>query len=363
MRNNNNKFTVSLHGASRNHNYGDVLLMAIFKDWIEDSGGRVIMDMANKYYGKYLNVDHSIPIKEAVKTADFVVYGGGGYFGEPRRPTLRWRAKFVLHHMLPAIYARLKKKPYGFFGVGFGPLDNWLVRKIGMFALNGAEIVSVRDEESKKYLLEYGFKKKIHVVPDAALSIADRKSIFYINDQEDERSKKRIALHIPLDKGRDFDTLKKHLLRFLKEIKGNCDYEYCFLVDHGLGENCRQFEFYNSIRNEFDSLMQIKEYSTPEDTLDFINSSDVILTTKLHVAITSYALGKKVIGISKHPKTKRFFKQVGMESNHFDLYDLLDEVQRQKIIGRIQSDNQVLVKDEIVKKALYNKDLIKALVN
>src|SRR5690606_22675972 len=105
---------ISLHGASRNYNYGDVLLMAIYKSWIEENGGEVIMDMANSYYGQYLGVESSIPIKKAVGKADFIVYGGGGYFGEPRKPSLRWRTKFVLHHMMPGIISRLRGKPYAF---------------------------------------------------------------------------------------------------------------------------------------------------------------------------------------------------------------------------------------------------------
>src|SRR5690606_30985838 len=179
---NNNKFIVSLHGASRNHNYGDVLLMAIYKSWIEEAGGEVIMDMANSYYAKYLDIEPRVPIKHAVNKADFVVYGGGGYFGEPRNPSLRWRTKFVLHHMMPGILARMKGKPYGFFGIGFGPLNNWIIRKVGMYVIQGAKVVSVRDDESKKYLHKYGYKGTVHVNPDSALSIADSKSRYHFRN-------------------------------------------------------------------------------------------------------------------------------------------------------------------------------------
>src|SRR5690606_34518622 len=116
-------------------------------------------------------VTPNISIVESVNSADFIVHGGGGYFGEPRLPSLRWRVKFVLQHMMPGILARLKGKPYGYFGIGFGPLNNWFIRKIGMYVINGSKVVSVRDNESEEYLLQYGFKGTINVVPDSALSI------------------------------------------------------------------------------------------------------------------------------------------------------------------------------------------------
>src|SRR5690606_1980860 len=356
---NNNKFIVSLHGASRNHNYGDVLLMAIYKSWIEEAGGEVIMDMANSYYGKYLNVEPRVSIKQAVNKAGFVIYGGGGYFGEPRNPSLRWRAKFVLHHMMPGILARMKGKPYGFFGSRFGPLNNSIIRKIGMYVINGAKVVSVRDNESRDYLLKYGYKKTIHVNPDSALSLADEGSRYHFK-KEDKNAVKRIAFHLPLDPGKDFDKVRPHLVSFLKDLSTNKDYEYCFLVDHGLGQNCHQYKFFDSIRRELQLHWNIKEYSTPEDTLSFISSCDAILTTKLHIAITSYAVGVKPIGVSKHPKTKRFFRQVGLADSHFDLYDLLDISKRESIKEILFNGKEITTSNEIVERSLNNRLLLKA---
>lgn len=360
---NKRKFKVCLHGTSRNHNYGDVLLMAIYKFWIEEIGAEVIMDMANPYYAEYLKVEHSVPIKEAVNKADFVVYGGGGYFGEPRDPSLRWRVKFVLHHLMPGILARMKRKPYGIFGVGFGPINNWTIRKIAMCVVNGAKVVSVRDDESRDYLKKYGFKGKIYVNPDSALSISDVESQYYTKKQS-TNGRRRIALHIPLDGGKDYDIIRPVLLSFLKEIQNSLlDVDFCFLVDHGIGEKCYQYKFFDALRDDLQVDWQIKQYTVPEETIKFISTCNVIITTKLHIAITSYALGVMPIGISKHPKTKRFFKQVGLSPNHFDLYDILDEKKRKQILNRICSNEEISIDSSITIRAKSNKDLISKLIN
>jgi polysaccharide pyruvyl transferase WcaK-like protein len=362
MKKNKGKFIVNLHGASRNYNYGDVLLMAIYKSWIEEAGGEVIMDMANPYYGKYLNVKHSIQIKEAIKKADIIVYGGGGYFGEPRKPSLRWRVKFVLHHLLPGILARIKGKPYGLFGIGFGPLNNWFIRKISMYVVNGAKVVSVRDNESRNYLEKYGYKGSIHINPDSALSIADSQSRYYVEKQSNNERRK-IALHIPLDKGEDCERIRPTLLSFLKEISNNLlEFDFCFLVDHGIGENCYQYKFFDSLKDDLKVDWQIKQYTVPEETLYFISTCDTVLTTKLHVAITSYALGVKPIGISKHPKTKRFFKQIGLSTNHFSLYDILEEEKRKQILDLIYENEDISIDSSIIVKAKNNKELISELI-
>lgn len=357
MEKNKGKFIVSLHGASRNHNYGDVLLMAIYKSWIEDAGGEVIMDMANSYYGKYLGVQDSIPVKRAVAKADFVVYGGGGYFGEPRNPSLRWRAKFVLHHMMPGMLARAKGIPYGFFGIGFGPLNNWIIRKIGMYVINGAKIVSVRDNESREYLKKYGYKGIINVNPDSALTISDKSSQYYKDKQSTNR--KKIALHIPLDPGKDYDMVRPSLILFLKEMANTLpEVDFNFLVDHGIGDNCYQYKFYSSLKKDMGLDWPIKQYITPEDTLEFISTCNSVITTKLHVAITSYALGVRPIGISKHPKTKRFFKQVDLSQHHFDLYDILEDNKRKQICGQLHDNSEISVNPSIIEMAKRNKQLV-----
>ncbi|MBD1429767.1 polysaccharide pyruvyl transferase family protein [Sphingobacterium litopenaei] len=361
---NNKKQTpiVSLHGASRNHNYGDVLLMAIYKNWIEEIGGEVVLDMANDYYGRYLNVQSHLPISKAVNKANFIVYGGGGYFGEPRNPSLRWRVKFVLHHMMPGILSRLKGKPYGFFGIGFGPLDNLFIRKIGMFVINGARIVSVRDEESKQYLIKYGYKGKIHVNPDSALSLADINSKYYVSKQIN-KAQKRVVFHIPLDPGKDFEMIRPALVDFLtriKQIQGNFDFH--FLVDHGLGKHCYQYLFFDQLRKDLDVNWSIKEYISPEDTLQFLSTCDSVITTKLHVAITSYALGVRPIGISKHPKTQRFFKQIGLSNLQFDLYDLLDSKKSLELQSIIERTDKISINSLLIENALNNKKLLKELL-
>src|SRR5690606_8591286 len=118
-----------------------------------------------------LNIQPNVSASKVVKTSVALVYGGGGYYGEPSKSSYIWYARFITNHMWPGILSRLLRRPYIVMGVGFGPLSNWLVRKVGMFVINGAKAVSVRDEESRAYLKRYGYKKKIHVVPDSALSL------------------------------------------------------------------------------------------------------------------------------------------------------------------------------------------------
>src|SRR5690606_1554026 len=133
--------------------------------------------------------------------------------------------------------------------------------------------------------------------------------------------------------------------------------------DHGLGEECYQYKFFELLRKELNLNWYIHKYTTPEDTLKFISTCRVVVTTKLHVAITSYALGVKPIGISKHPKTKRFFKQVGLSTNHFDLDDILDEEKRKQVLGCINETEEISIDSSITEKAKNNKGLISELIS
>jgi len=229
--------------------------------------------------------------------------------------------------------------------------------------VNGAKIVSIRDDESRNYLKKYGYKGNIYVNPDSALSISDTQSRYYVKRQTNNE-RRRIALHIPLDKGEDYERVRPSLLSFLKEISsGLSGVDFHFLVDHSIGENSYQYKFFDSLKDDLKVEWPIKQYTVPEDTLEFISTCDIVLTTKLHVAITSYALGVKPIGISKHPKTKRFFKQVGLSTNHFDLYDILDKEKRKQVLGRINETEEISIDSSITEKAKNNKGLISELIS
>ncbi|WP_439483848.1 polysaccharide pyruvyl transferase family protein [Cyclobacterium plantarum] len=332
--------TVLLHGSNRNENFGDILLMKIYKKMIEDSGANVIMDRSNEYYSNYLNLKRHSLLYCLLK-ADRLIYGGGGYFGEPNFPNFRWNIKFLLDHLLPGLLFIILGKQVLIGAVGFGPISNLFLRKLAVLIFKNADHVSVRDEESKNYLLNYGLKKTINVIPDTALTI---KTTDFLQTPIPKISIGKILIHFSKDSFPDENSSQFVFFKSLLEELIGRGFSLYFLVDHGTSR--RSSNHYREINRKYNFTIPIVEFSTPELTLKNISSSDFVITTKLHVAITSYALGVVPFSIAKHQKTFRFFKQI----NHPELWcdiSLFDNSSKEKILNLID-DNFRLDPDNII---------------
>ncbi|MEZ4897631.1 MAG: polysaccharide pyruvyl transferase family protein [Saprospiraceae bacterium] len=340
---------VAIHGAARNFNYGDILLMSLYKQLLEKMGYEVLFDKANEYYGNFLNIKPNIGALRLVTSCDCLIYAGGGYFGEPNKPSIRWYSKLLYYHLWIGILFKLFNKPYSIIGAGFGPITNLIIRKIVLYVFNGADIVSVRDDESATYLKVYGVKKFIYVIPDLALTIG----LNHHKNDNLQAGKRRLLLHVPLDNSNHFEKMCNLVASIYSRYKNKMLIN--FIIDHGIGENSAQSIFYKKLMDKIKIKINIICFNNPNETIELLKSAEIILTTKLHMAITSYALGVMPIGISKHQKTIRFFKQINLEHLTFSL-DSFSE--KQVLLAIQQYKTHKLPNIKYLKWADLNRNLI-----
>ena len=101
---------VSLHGAYFPNNYGDVLILAIQAKWIKEiTGDEVVLPFATEVYREMIDVSE-MSGKAGLIESDNLVYGAGGYLGEPHTNKWRWGFNFIKNHSLP--YKIAQKKQY-----------------------------------------------------------------------------------------------------------------------------------------------------------------------------------------------------------------------------------------------------------
>ena len=117
------------------------------------------------------NNDRFAVIK-AVAKCDLVILGGGGLLQDYWQVSLSLgfsRPDLPLGYYFYAALAALYNKPLILFAVGVGPLSTRLGRLYTKMASDLAQIVTVRDERSKRLLLELGVEAgRIHVAADPA---------------------------------------------------------------------------------------------------------------------------------------------------------------------------------------------------
>ena len=306
---------IYLFGSFMNDNFGDFL---IYKEEIrclyERFGDKIniITTDISPFYDLYTRVERKKNHKEALREADIIIFGGGGYFGvgvQKLVPNIQFMQLFGLR----ALSIVKSGKPFMVAGVGAGPLNYSFSWKVAKQVFEQAEVASVRDEESRQFLQNIGVKRQIEVHPDWILSaqfVCDQAWDSWI--KQNNINKKVMLIHLvtmPEKKGMGVDAVISDIKRFCKE---HTEYQLVVVCDQ------TKEDVYSRTQAVYQELAEVSplyySYKTPDGLLALIREADLILTDKLHLGIVGVNLGKKVVSTANHPKTLRFYRQIHRES-------------------------------------------------
>jgi polysaccharide pyruvyl transferase WcaK-like protein len=316
---------IQLHGQFETANYGDLLLGILFAKHLHSLGHTIIIK--NACDELYENLDFEV-LKNG--KPDRMICCGGGYLSDGN-------THFSLH-MMKRIFlemgkCRIKKIPFIIVGAGSKPFVNKLTKPLMAWCINGADSLYVRNNETKKDLLDLGIKRKIIVTADNVMAIDEQvlnkknleKNRNYINSFFKEK-KKLVLLHLnylALDGNQKIIDGGNLLEEAIAKYANRCDeYNYIVAYDHKIA----------AFENQCDSLMKklpqnralLMQGDSVDTVLSLIYLSDIIITTKLHVGITGVALKKNVLSFPMHIKAKRFFKQLNDEDRCMLLQECVD---------------------------------------
>ncbi|OJF94712.1 polysaccharide pyruvyl transferase family protein [Alkalibacterium sp. 20] len=359
---------VSLHGAYFPNNYGDVLILNIEADWIKElTNKEVSLPFATEIYRKTLQ-SNDVKESESIKTADYMIYGAGGYLGEPPTKKAKWSLKFMRDHLKPAMIANKNKTPYSIIGAGAGPVSPFYGHRSLKYIVDHAEVIAVRDEESKQYL--DGFvndPKKVFVTADVALSLTkadipaetrDKIMNEYLNFEG-----LKIGVHIGADRhskehGENVQMIIDESIEFFKQ---NEHLTPVLIIDN---ENDIQLEAVDYIKKELKKECVVYKHYDIWETTTLLSELDTVLTNKLHIGIVNYAMGNIPISFPYHSKTKRFYKQIDLEQlctpiaevKRDSTFNLLNQVIND--IDLDKKDKYQLKRNEMMEKALMNKEIL-----
>lgn len=301
------KKSVAIHGAVYGRNFGDILIIeTIIRSLVGAGITEFSIPMGLKRFINYLNRN-----SKRIGTAKFpsvIIFGPGGYLGQPEYNVVRWNLRFMLYHGSIILMSYAMRIPIIIHGAGVGPATFYPVRMLIRLLFKRAVKIHVRDIESFNYVSEI-YKnvdnKVLTFGGDVALALT---SIYGIKPKTSESNKGVIGIHMPVGNRILFpDALADDIVRFVRE---NTDYQFRILHDgpgHAVHGKLRAIL-------SFENVAEV-DFVSPEDLLSRINECEVIVSTKLHVGICGYALGKKIISIYTHPKNVRFFQQIGRADN------------------------------------------------
>lgn len=365
---------ISLHGAYFPNNYGDVLILNIESNWIKEITGKEIsLPYATKIYRKTLQ-SNSYKETESIKKADYMIYGAGGYLGEPPVKKAKWSLKFIRDHLKPVLQAKKYKVPYSIIGAGAGPITPFYGKQSLKYIANNADIVAVRDDESKAYLDNLVKNpEKVFVTADVALSLTKESIPSQVREKISNEYLNfdgiKIGVHIGADRhsSEDGDKVQMIIDETIEFFKKNESLTPVLIIDN---ENNVQLEAVEYIKKELNKDCVVYTHHDIWETTALLSELDTVLTNKLHIGIVNYAMGNIPISFPYHTKTERFYSQIDLnqlctpigETKRGSTFNLLNQVVNDIRLDR--KDKYQIKREIMMKKALMNKTILeKVLIN
>ena len=184
---------ISVHGNYFEVNYGDILLIRLYSKWISEAyGDKVLINypLADQKTINNFTTNRGLTGLINLCRSKALIYVGGGHFGEPPNNVTHWSKRNFKRHIVVGLIAILFRIPIAIIGLEYGPLTNKIYRFYVLLITKYAKLVVVRNDESKSFLQENGFKKAI-VCPDAVLALSE-----YIKPAKNANSIPFILLHL-----------------------------------------------------------------------------------------------------------------------------------------------------------------------
>lgn len=341
---------ISLHGSYFGDNFGDVLLVKVFHNWIKEIDPNIQINYPLMFDENYEIQPDNKGIINFLKS-DLLLYCGGGYFGE-NKSSWKWYIRNTYRHLIVGYLALLLGKKTAIFGVEVGPIENKIFKKLVINLFNKSQISYVRNQESYDFLINNGVNKnKIGLVTDTILALRNYKGYEDIDDIKNNKLIFHLAfgiLHI-----KEIESIFRAIVDLMKENDSLKGYELIFLEDYSNQYNSIYNNCFNYLNNNKINY-KIEKYRNTDTLINTIKNSEMVVTTKLHVGIVAASYSKKVLSIYSHLKVPRLHKQINNEDNCLNIENITEDTFKNKFLECYNS-NKISIPQNIVELSEKNK--------
>ena len=299
---------VVLHGAFRSDNFGDNLILQVFKEKLEKRFPRKRLYLSSGSVGR--NNISGLPVLRVLflrDNASIVLFCGGGYLGEPPNATLSWHLQFLGRHVCTLLACMFSRTRFAITGVGFGPLRWKWLRWIVVRCLNNAALIAYRDEESATIFRSYGGRRDALVYSDVIATLSSKELVGLSSHSgccdDRERAESMLLVHIP---GKaDTREARQLLAKAIQHaVLSHPTTKIKVISDNPIDGDHDYFNWFD------DSKVEVVRYQGVSQLIDVLAAAENIITTKLHVGICASVLSKRLLSFPVHDKTLRFYKQI-----------------------------------------------------
>lgn len=326
---------IAVHGSYGNGNFGDWLLLRLLVDEIKmlKPDATVVLPLGSVKDLSEIQAD-ARGIGKAVR-ATHLIFGGGGYFGAPARGELMWAVRNSVRHVPPwLVFGKMSRVPFLITGVGVGPLRTRFGRTALGGVLRAGDHVTVRDEESAQWARQLGVRRdRLSVGCDWAMSLAEQGVSASDAERTGAREGDRWTLHVSraVCASPRFSRIVRAVVERLRaegvsnwvvltdNLADNTLLHPAQLAVLGLGE---------------DAIQEVVPFVGVAQLMSILAQKGRVITSKLHVGITSLCLGGRVFSLAAHPKIGRFFRQMALGDDCVEIWRQDEEADPQSIAVR-----------------------------
>lgn len=302
-----------------------------------------------------LHAFHPFHVLSGIRKADLILSGGGTLLQDETS------TRSLLYYLSIIRIAKLMGKKVMLYSNGIGPLNKSYNRKLVKKIINEVDLITLREELSKKEVDKLGIKKPpIYVTADPVFTLEgiSKEQAFTLLQEED------IPLDRPLVGVSVRDWKQSHL--FLPQIAAICDY----IVDHYQVHIVfipMQYPHDLSMSQEVQKTMKNQAYLLTRqydsrELLGIVGTMKLILSMRLHTLIFAGIQKVPMVGFAYDPKVD-YYLQVLQMPTAGDIFQLeVEKIQAQ--IGYLFKyyDEEVRklekISEDLIKKAKKNDEFL-----
>lgn len=279
--------------------------------------------------------------------ADLIVTTGGTYLVE--NYSLKPR---IFDYRISLFF----DKPLLFFTQSLGPFTLPKNRRIFKNIFEKSLLILLRDRRSKDNILNIGARDvNARVTADAAFALANASAIEAAKNIKDFPAAPNIAISVrdwkhfktvAPDLGREkylqaIEAATEHLVKnygakvtFISTCQG--------IPEYWTDDSKVALEIIKSLpANVADSVNLKEEFHSPQELAEILKSFDLVISTRLHMAILALGVGIPVLPIAYEFKTQELFKNFVLENLVIDIEDINQQLIIDSIDSFIASINEV----------------------
>lgn len=246
-----------------------------------------------------------VKISRALHKCDLLISGGGSLFQD----VTSWRSLY--YYLSIVAMAKAFARPVMLYAQGIGPLRGVNARRAMRIIGNRVDMITVRDEGSRRELKRLGITKPpIEVTADPVLAIHPvshnlGKTILAKNGVR----KKKPIIAFAVREWNSKNDYKKVLAEVTDRICEELDAQVLFVPMQYPGDVEAAKRIRNKSRHKQGIFLE-DEYTTTE-LLSLVGNVDLLIGIRLHALIFAGVMQVPMIGISYDPKIDRFMESVG----------------------------------------------------